>query len=352
MSNSYNYMNLPNDLSGSMAKNRFRNEILWGLKRILELQEEGANYTAIFDFACDVEIHYENKCQYEFYQLKTENTLGKYPLSKLIKTDKGNSILGKLYILKYCEKGLEQEFVKVAVVSNSPFYDGKKLYPMIEEFDFLTLEQKQKEKVIKSLETELNKNISLDNTFFIRTGIDLFNPKITLKGEIADFYKRYYHSEPKKINVLFDSLESEVQDRACYELKIKDYSELKKYKGLSKSDVDVLLHEYIENTDTSFIVAKDKIKQLYSNNVQKKILLLANLKNISTELYRSLLHQECEFKIKDYCQKNLISLPSNENDLIEKVIENFVSFDTSINSIDLNLIVIIVLSKIEEELYE
>lgn len=352
MSNSYNYMNLPNDLSGSMAKNRFRNEILWGLKRILELQEEGADYTAIFDFACDVEIHYENKCQYEFYQLKTENILGKYPLSKLIKTNKGNSILGKLYVLKYCEKGLEQEFVKVAVVSNAPFYDGKKLYPIIKEFDFSTLEQKQKQKVIKSLETELNKDISLDNTFFIRTGIDLLNPKITLKGEIADFYKRYYHSEPKKINVLFDSLESEVQDRACYELKIHDYSELKKYKGLSKSDVDVLLEEYIENTDTSFIVAKEKIKQLYSNDVHKKILLLTNLENIFKKLCKSLLHQECEFKIKDYYQKNSTSLPCNENDLIEKIIEKFISFDMSINNIDLNLIVIIFLSKIEEDLYE
>lgn len=34
------YMSLPYDLSGSMAKNRFRNELLWGLKKIIDLYRE------------------------------------------------------------------------------------------------------------------------------------------------------------------------------------------------------------------------------------------------------------------------------------------------------------------------
>lgn len=41
---SYYYMNLPFDLSGSRSKNRFRNEILWGLKKILELYKQDIAY--------------------------------------------------------------------------------------------------------------------------------------------------------------------------------------------------------------------------------------------------------------------------------------------------------------------
>jgi len=44
MSNKYDYMKLPVDLSGSMEKNRFRNEILWGLKKIYELHKSDSEY--------------------------------------------------------------------------------------------------------------------------------------------------------------------------------------------------------------------------------------------------------------------------------------------------------------------
>nr|WP_135449633.1 dsDNA nuclease domain-containing protein [Planococcus citreus] len=57
MSITEHYMNLPFDLSGSRAKNRFRNELLWGLKKMLELYKESDDFTMVFDYSCDIEVH-------------------------------------------------------------------------------------------------------------------------------------------------------------------------------------------------------------------------------------------------------------------------------------------------------
>lgn len=41
------YMNLPYDLSGSMSKNRFRNELLWGLKKMYELYKTNEDFVVV-----------------------------------------------------------------------------------------------------------------------------------------------------------------------------------------------------------------------------------------------------------------------------------------------------------------
>ena len=53
------YMNLPKDLSGSIAKNRFRLELLWGISKIIDEHKANNEYTIIFDFKCDIELHKE-----------------------------------------------------------------------------------------------------------------------------------------------------------------------------------------------------------------------------------------------------------------------------------------------------
>ena len=49
------YMNLPKDLSGSISKNRFRLELLWGIGKIIDAHKENDDYAVIFDFKCDIE---------------------------------------------------------------------------------------------------------------------------------------------------------------------------------------------------------------------------------------------------------------------------------------------------------
>ena len=120
MSVNEHYMNLPFDLSGSRAKNRFRNELLWGLKKMLELYKDGNDFTMVFDYSCDIEVHKQDSL--EFYQLKTQNNSNAYTIDRILKTNNsGDSILGKLYILKYDPKSSEKDDIKISLVCNARF---------------------------------------------------------------------------------------------------------------------------------------------------------------------------------------------------------------------------------------
>ena len=66
------YMSLPKDLSGSITKNRFRLELLWGISKIIDAHKEKCDYTVIFDFKCDIELHLQDEI--DFYQIKTKGS--------------------------------------------------------------------------------------------------------------------------------------------------------------------------------------------------------------------------------------------------------------------------------------
>lgn len=348
--NNYDYMKLPYDLSGSMSKNRFRNELLWGLKKIFQLHKEGKNYIVVFDYACDVEVHLQEENKFEYYQLKTENREGKYKLTNLIRPNKGKSILGKLYILKYCTKGLETDCVKLGIVSNSPLFDGKKTYNTVEEFDFKNLDIIQKKNTIDKLEKELSKNVSLDNTFFIRTGMDLFSPDTTLTGETAKFFKELYKEEPKKINTLFSVLASEIERKACYELKPKNYDELIEKKGLNKDLINDILKKYIDNTDVSVEKTKSYIEKICMEDFPYKLHLINKLSSLIIDLKNNNWLLSKEFEIVHYIRNNLGTLPKKEKELIEYLAKKFQikTFDYD----DKIVFVILILKRLEEEVYE
>ena len=92
------YMNLPYDVAGARSKNRFQIELLWGISKMLDIYDED-DFTIVFDYACDIEIHCKDKL--EFYQLKSHLGIKKYTIYELTNPGKKkNSILGKLLILK------------------------------------------------------------------------------------------------------------------------------------------------------------------------------------------------------------------------------------------------------------
>ena len=73
LSFSDNYMSLPHDLAGSRSKNRFRIELLWGIAKMLDLMEEPGDFTMVFDYVCDIEVHRENG--FDFFQIKSKGNL-------------------------------------------------------------------------------------------------------------------------------------------------------------------------------------------------------------------------------------------------------------------------------------
>ncbi|MBW7475269.1 DUF4297 domain-containing protein [Paenibacillus oenotherae] len=349
------YMNLPYDLSGSLSKNRFRNELLWGLKRIFEIYKSGKDFTAVFDYKCDVELHIEDN-QFEFYQLKTQNDNGTYTVNNLIKANKsGDSVLGKLYLLKYGKTGTENDDVLVALVSNAPFNDNAKVHTDIEKLDFLSIDNLAFTKIKDTVTQELKKanTINLKNTFFIRTSMDLINPEKTLIGELSIFFEEIFNSEAKKINSLYRLLYSEISTRASYELRIIDYDELLKRKGISRSELTQLLRKYIDHTDTAISKAKEFISLNYSDNFKMKVDLNSALNQILILLPESKVMQRIEKSIVDFINQNIEHFPNNEREIVDLISANIEDeIPIEMKSSEVKMLIIVTLKKFEEGMYE
>ncbi|WP_051424732.1 dsDNA nuclease domain-containing protein [Paenibacillus graminis] len=351
-----NYMNLPYELSGSMSKNRFRNEMLWGLKKVFEVYKTDNDFTIVFDYKCDVEFHMANG-KFEFYQLKTQKDNGAYKINKLIKPNKsGDSVLGKLYLLKYGVDEQEQDDVIIALVSNAPFSDGEKVHTDTESLDFLSISNKACTEIKKAITNELarSETINLKNSYFIRTSMDLINPERTLIGELSLFFEEVFYSEAKKINSLYRLLYAEISSKASYELRIDDYKELLKRKGISKDELTLLFRKYYDNTDTAISKAKDYISNKFTDNFKMRVEMNKSLNQVLIQLPGNKIMQKFEQEIVQFIHGNLQNLPNDDFEIVEFVSKsmNFDEVPIEMSLSDMKMLIVVVLKRYEEGMYE
>ena len=187
------YLSLPHDLSGSRSKNRFRAELLWGVSKILDLMEEDRDFTMVFDYACDIEVHYENG--FEFSQIKTHGRSKSYTTKRLTKVEGEGSILGKLYVL--VKNNFPGE-VRVAVVSNIP-YSSMPADALIN--CFLSLPDKDQREIATALKNELGiDSIDLSKLFYVQTNMDLEHPDDAVRGKLTLAFERIKKCELNKSN--------------------------------------------------------------------------------------------------------------------------------------------------------
>lgn len=67
-------------------------------RKFMEVIRQINDFTMVFDYVCDVEIHYADS--FEFYQVKTAKG-NNYSISKLVnKGKKSNSVIGTLYKIR------------------------------------------------------------------------------------------------------------------------------------------------------------------------------------------------------------------------------------------------------------
>lgn len=257
------YMNLPVDLSGSRSKNRFRLELLWGLGKLIDLMETDEDFTVIFDYVCDIEVHLSEKL--EFYQIKTHNSVkgSHYQIRQLVKKKNSNSegsILGKLYTLKIKD---EDENVTVAVVSNIPLSEGLKQYDSL-CLSFADISISGKEHLIQALRKELSiSDINLENVFFIRSHMNFKEPMNELSGKLNFTFEKLMGREPARPNTLYRLIESIINDKACYEFKSGKYELLIKNKGVTRSEFKGILKHSAVSEETGI-----KNTQEYINNLK------------------------------------------------------------------------------------
>ncbi len=320
----YSYTDLPYDLSGSLAKNRFRVELLWGLDKMLELHKKNINYVMVFDYVCDIEAHFDGN-NYEFYQLKTQNTGDPYSYTKFYsKVKKKNSILGKLYLLKMDKDKNFYPDIKISLVSNVPLNDGTMNYPTDEILELTKISEGAKAKIISEINKELDINLdNLSNTFFQKTDISLKEPSATLTGKLSRFYEDYFGNEAYGINALYRTIESLINEKACYEYQLSNYDELLKYKSISKNEFEKILQmsKKIESNNHSE-VAKKYIEKI-SNSIVERTKLKRSLTSAMTLIKGLKEYVNLEKDIHEFIDANLDLLPNSEEELFDFLFEQF-----------------------------
>lgn len=347
------YMDLPYDLSGSMAKNRFRYELLWGLKKMLALFDDKKKFIVVFDYVCDVEIHLDT--HFEFYQLKTQNKNGSYTINKLIKIekDKTKSILGNLYRLKYDKNLIENKDTHVYIVSNAPLKDDKKLHTDCEIINLNNIDEKSKDKIISHIRTEINISgeIDLNKSYFIRTNMNLLDPKAEIIGELTILLEKNPKCRCKSVTALYNVLFSEVSNRACYEVKIDDYNEIVKNKGFTDKQLEHIINQYIEDSDDSIEKTKKFIDSNYT--IGRKIKLKTALKNVVFGLKGNRTLKNIEVDVIENINQNKDILDNSEDVIINIIKDNIYHRKTiEISEDEIEVLILLTLKKYEEGVYE
>lgn len=269
MNNREYYLSLPHDMSGSMSKNRFRMELLWGISKMLDVYD-ASNFTMVFDYACDIELHLADG--FEFYQIKTHSGNKSYTWKKLTTVKGEGSILGKLYILNQNSPNTK---LKLAVVSNSPLSTGKSICTNL-EYCFDSLPNDEKDNVITALKSELViDNVDLSKVFFIHTDMNLVDPKNEIMGKLIISFQKIKNCEPTNPNALYRLIYDTVVDKACYEYSDEEYESIIAHKGLTKEEFDRMLDVHAATAKTGIKQTEDYIdmqRDIRAKRVYKKAL--------------------------------------------------------------------------------
>lgn len=316
------YKAISHDLSGSISKNRFRQEILWGISRMFDLLEEpDINFCVVFDYKCDIEVHFRDSI--EFYQIKTHKVQSPYTFAQLSKIDGQNSIIAKLFLLK--DVSCEQVRIRCALVSNAFLKVGKKTFSESERLSFSDLDEKSQLIIKKALCAELSRGeVDLAGLHYIYTSMDLSSPENAIKGKITGSFEKIKGCEPIKPNALYRLIFDTVQEKACYEFVADDYNELMRQKGITKRQLDSMLAQYMEKTDNSVEQVQTHIERTESSLRNRKKLKTALIKVVEAECSSRLL-QDKEKEISAYIlqQENMEELPSDINDLADSLLKFF-----------------------------
>lgn len=363
------YETLPYDLSGSRSKNRFRNELLWGLEKLYEIYKSEEDFFMIFDYVCDIEIHFTNR--FEFYQIKTSNKGEAYTIGKISNPDKqGNSILGKVYSLKKIIDDSKQfESTKIAIVVNVPLKtldenihssvkelslnDITDLRPAKKKADRVNGDMKiqSKNKIINNLKAEINsRDIDLSNVYYINSSLDLINPENTLLGLTLKFVEEITGKQDTKVRTLYRILIDTITEKACYELKFETYDEIKRYKGISKTEFKCILDRYTNISENYVQKAKQLIEQNYTNYTEK-IKILKGLSRMFILLKTSLVVSNLKDKILHYIDGKIDNLGNEFKEIIDNIVDVFnEEFPIEYLRYERIALIILIMAKYEEDL--
>lgn len=340
------YSKIPHDLSGAMSKNRFRQELFWGISRMFDFFDR-ESFHIVFDYKCDIEMHLEDSI--EFYQIKTHKVQSPYSFTAIKKIDGKQSIIAKLFLLKDV---LSSDIpIKCALVSNSFFQIGKTTKADVETFCFGDLDGASQKTIKEALKSELKCcDVDLNNLHYIYTSMNLLEPQNDLKGKITGSFEKIKGCEPIKPNALFRLIVDTVEERACYELSTFDYAELLKRKGVSKAELDSMLDRHIEKADDSVDQVRTLIDQKLATTRERRKLKTALAKIVELE-YSAKELQRKEAEISAYIEEMTTDLTIEE--LADVLLKQFDStFSIEYSHEEKYVFLLLIIKRWEEGKYE
>ena len=341
------YENLPFDLSGARTKNRFDFEILYGIELLIDNYHILNDYTIVFDYVCDIELHCNDNDILKFYQLKTNNTGKPNNINFLTKKEKDkDSIIGKMY--KISNNDFSSN-ISVLLVSNAPLINNKFVSKPNEAILLDNIDENVKGKIIQHLKDETHeKEINLENIYYLYRNVGVDDFEATLIGKLNKFYEKEKNCYMNKPTVLFNSIKATAISKAKYEKKC-DFDELYYNKGITKKDFEKMIgYHYEKNSE----IYENCYKQIIENTKSNSLFQLSctkSLKNLISgkdQKVLNIVEDICDIINKDMEKGLEISLDEYAKNF--KEIHSSIKFPIYLTKSDIYTLVIYSFEKVKE----
>lgn len=246
MSIEENYKLLSKDLSGTISKNRFRNELLWGIHKLYQTYiDDDRDFFLIFDYVCDIELGFEDELH--FFQVKTKSiNQGKFTINELIriKGSAKHSIFSNLL-----KNSISENIKSMSLVANKNLSCVNKSLSNTEIFCLDKLEETEKETIIEHIKSTTGININLDKVYFILSKIPLIDSNNALLGETLRFLQQVSANSINNSTHFYEFLKNLVEEKATYEFDTITLVDTIKKKGITREQVKSILKKYNETSD-------------------------------------------------------------------------------------------------------
>ena len=341
------YEKLPFDLAGARTKNRFDFEILYGIELLIDNYHILDNFTIVFDYVCDIELHCNDDESLKFYQVKTNNTGKPNNVNFLTNKDKNtqDSIIGKIYKISNKDSN-----VSVLLVSNAPLINNKFVTKPNEAILLNDIDDTTKEKIINHLKKETNqKYINLANIYYLYRNVGVDDYENVLVGKLNKFYEQEKKCYMNKPTVLFNSIKADALSKAKYE-EVCEFDKLYLKKGISKQDFEKMIEYHYEKNSETYencykqIIENTKNDSLFQLGCTKS---LKNLINAKDQKVTNIIDEVCA-KINEDMESGIeISLDEYAKTFKDR--HKDVNFLIYLSKSDIYTIVIYSFEKLKEE---
>ena len=314
----------PRENAGSMAANRFAYQLDWGLKRLLELEEEGKPYTVIFDYQDDILVlDSDEDPQYiDFYQVKTNTAAGGWKKNQLtqvnkkktneksseptlfdevdadeVEEDEKYSKITKLLIhsLDFPTEARDFFFVTNANFGGT-LIKGAKLN-RAKELDFADLIEKARVEIKQRVKEELPEidDGVFEYLHFIKNQMSIDDHEATVIGFLTNFINKHLPKAKVSVKPVYDTLIGEIRKRNDYETEPNSVKDLLKHKAFTKTQFHQFLKglETFENYEVKRTAIQNVLGRYLPNNAAAKRRSI--LKNIDAIKENFLVYDNHEF---------------------------------------------------------